>query len=209
MDYMDYESTLPIISKTFYQGFEFHSREEVEKAISTIPDDLPDPPGYDPDKPPVRKPLHYNDSKLSSSGVARMNKVSAVKILLLGDTTKAQAVFDLKPVKDTTKENCLFEAWLSQISNSDFIYSNDTGEQYGPLDLRYQLLYNMVISYKDFSPKVYMHLEKPYKTWCVEQLDEDCPSDLATVAALRHMFKVPVPNIFIYIPNSIQYSCKC
>ena len=96
---------------------------------------------------------------------------------------------DLRPVKDTTKENCLFEAWLSQISNSDFIYSNNTREHNGPLDLRYQLLYNMAVSYKDFSAEVYMHLEKPYKTWCIEQLDEDCPSNLATVAALRHCFR--------------------
>ena len=126
MDYIDYESTLPIITKTFYQSFKFYTREQVEHA--TIPDYLPDPPGYDSEKE-VGKPVNYNGSKLSSE-IARMNKVSAAKILLLGDTRKAQAVFDfvktmflkdLKPVKDTTKENCLFEAWLSLISNSDFI----------------------------------------------------------------------------------------
>ena len=76
------------------------------------------------------------------------------------DFVKTMFLKDLKPVKDTTKENCLFEAWLSQISNADFIYSNDTGEQYSPLDLRYQLLYNMATCYKDYTAKVYMHLEK-------------------------------------------------
>ena len=205
MDYMDYEATLPIISKTFFNGFKFHIREEVQKAISNIPDDLPDPPGFDSEKPPAGKPVHYNGSKLSSSEVARMNKVNAAKILLLGDIRKAQAVWDfvktmflkdLKPVKDTTKENCLFEAWLSQISNADFIYSNDTGEQYSPLDLRYQLLYNMATYYKDYTAKVYMHLEKPYKMWSLEQLDEDCPLDLATVAALRHMSQVHFYHVF-------------
>ena len=198
MDYMDYESTLPIISKTFYSGFKFYSKQQVENAIATIPEDLPDPPGYDSTKP-ITKPVHSNGSKMTSSEIARMNKVSAAKILLLGDTRKAQAIYDfvrtifmkeLQPINDTTKENCLFESWLSQISNSDFTYSNDTGELYSPLDLRHQLIYNMAVDYKSYSAKVYMHLEKPYKLWCKEQLDEDCPSDLATIAGLRHMFQV-------------------
>ena len=222
MDYMDYEGTLPIIFKTFFHNFKFYSQEAVANAIATIPDDLPDPPGYDSSQPIV-KPVHSNGSKMTSAEVARMNKVSAAKILLLGDTRKAQAVFDfvktmflkdLKPIKDTTKENCLFEAWLPQVSNSDFMYSNDTGEQYSPADLRRQILYNMAVNYKEYTAKVYMHLEKAFKIWCQDQLSEDCPSDLATVAALRHMFQVStiafsylIPyRIRVIIPNSGQYS---
>ena len=208
MDYMSYKATLPTISKTFYDGFKFYTREQVEHAIHTIPDDLPDPAGYDPSHPQA-KPVHQNGSKMTSSEIARMNKVVSAKTLLLGDTRKAQAVADfvktmflkdLVPVKDTTKENCLYEAWLCQISNSDFIYSNDSGNLYCPLDLRKQLLYNMAVDYKLYTAKVYMHLEKPYKKWCLEQLDEDCPSDLATIAALRHMFQVG--NIPYSVPHS-------
>ena len=91
---MDYESTLPIISKTFFHDFKFCSKEAVENAIATIPDDLPDPPGYDSSQP-IMKPVHSNCSKMSSAEVARMNKVSAAKILLLGDTRKAQVVLIL------------------------------------------------------------------------------------------------------------------
>ena len=188
-----------MISKTFFHDFKFYTKEAVENVIATILDDLPDPPGYYSSQPRV-KPVHSNGSKMSSAEVARMIKVSAAKILLLGDTKKAQAVFDfvktmflkdLKPIKDTTKENCLFEAWFSQGSNADFIYSNDTGDQYSASDLRKQLLYNMTVNYKESTAKVYMHLEKPFKVWCQDQVDEDCPSDLATVAALRYAFFVP------------------
>ena len=70
--------------QTFFNGFKFHSREEVQKAISSILDDLPDPPGFDPEKPPSGKPIHYNGSKLSSSEVARMNKVNAAKNFVVG-----------------------------------------------------------------------------------------------------------------------------
>ena len=205
---MSYENTLPQISKTFYDGFKFYSKDVVEKAIYTLPDDLPDPAGYDPNQPQA-KPVHQNGHKMTPGEVARMNKVVSAKTLLLGDTRKAQAVADfvktmflkeLVPAKDTTKENCLYEVWLSQISNSDFVYSNDSGNLYSSLDLRYQLMYNMAVDCKQYSAKVYMHLEKPCKRWCLEQLEEDCPSDLATVAALRHIFQVG--NIPYSILNS-------
>ena len=39
MDYMDYEGTLPIISKTFFSDFKFYSQEAVANAVATIPDD--------------------------------------------------------------------------------------------------------------------------------------------------------------------------
>ena len=88
MDYMSYEATLPIIAKTFFDGFRFYTREVVEHAIHTIPDDLPDPPGFDPNKPQPR-PVHHNGSKMTPGEVARMNKVVSAKTLLLGDTRKA------------------------------------------------------------------------------------------------------------------------
>ena len=72
----------------------------------------------------------------------------------------------------------------------------------------------MAVNYKEYTAKVYMHLEKPFKIWCQDQLSEDCPSDLATVAALRHMFQVStiafsylIPyRIHVFVPNSGLYS---
>ena len=93
MDYIDYEGTLSIISKTFFSDFKFYSQEAVANTIATIPDDLPDLPGYDSSQPMV-KAVHSNGSKMTSAEIARMKNISAAKILLLGDTRKAQAVFD-------------------------------------------------------------------------------------------------------------------
>ena len=101
-----------------------------------------------------------------------MNKVPAAKTLLLGDTRKVQAIADfvksmfmrdIVPIEDLSTQNCLYEAWLEQISNSDFMYHSDTGEQYSPLDLRTQLLYNMVVNYEAYYPQVVMHLDIPYR----------------------------------------------
>ena len=86
-----------------------------------------------------------------------MNKVPAAKTLLLGNTRQAQAISDfvksmfmkdMVPIDDLSSQNCLYEAWLEQISNSDFMYHPDTGEQYSPLNLRTQFLYNMSVDYE-------------------------------------------------------------
>ena len=71
-----------------YQELKFYSKEQVEHAIATLPDDLPDLAGYDPVKPSP-KPTHVNGSKMTATEVARMNKVLSAQILLLGNTRKA------------------------------------------------------------------------------------------------------------------------
>ena len=138
-------------------------------------------------------------ARLTPVEVARMNKVQAAKTLLIGDTRKAQAISDfvktmfmrdMVPIADLSTQNCLYEAWLHQINNSDFMYNPDSGKPYSALDLRMQLLYNMAVDYKQYYPQVKMHLEIPYKLWIMKQLSEHTPSDMVAVAALRHMFQV-------------------
>ena len=97
---------------------------------------------------------------------------------------------DMVPITDLSTQNCLYEAWLHQISNSDFMYNPDSGEPYTPLDLRMQLLYNMAVDYENYYPQVKMHLEIPYKLWIMKQLSEQTPSDMVAVTGLRHMFQV-------------------
>ena len=120
-----------------------------------------------------------------------MSKVPAAKTLLLWDTRKAQAIADfvksmfmrdLVPIEDLSTQNCLYEAWLEQISNSDFMYYPDTGDQYSHLDLRTQLLHNMAVNYEAYYPQVVMHLECPYKEWFLKQMNQDTPSDLVAVS---------------------------
>ena len=97
---------------------------------------------------------------------------------------------DMVPIADLSTQKFLYEAWLHQISNSDFMYNPDSGEPYSALDLRMQLLYNMAVDYEQYYPQVKMHLEIPYKLWIMKQLSEHTPSDMVAVPALRHMFQV-------------------
>ena len=154
-------------------------------------------------------------ARLTPSEVARMNKVQAAKTLLIGDTRKAQAISDfvktmfmrdMVPIADLSTQNCLYETWLDQISNSDFIYHPDSGEPYSAFDLRMQLLYNMAVDYEPYYQQVKMHLEIPYKLWIMKQLSEQTPSDMVAVAALRHMFQVStIFKIFLVSDTGRRY----
>ena len=207
MDYLDYESTLPDIKRTFYSGFKFYSMDKVQDLIKNIPETPYGqyPEGVQPESESTT--TSSGSSRLSPAEVARMNKVQAAKTLLIRDTRKAQAICDfvktmfmrdMVPITDLSTQNCLYEAWLHQISNSDFMYNPDSGEPYSPLDLRIQLLYNMAVDYENYYPQVKMHLEIPYKLWIMKQLSEQTPSDMMAVAGLRHMFQVSI-NLKLFL----------
>ena len=199
MDYLDYESTLPDMKRTFFSEFKFYTMDKVQDLIKNIPET---PYGQAPEgvqQTESQSTPSCGSARLSPAEVARMNKVQAAKTLLIGDTRKAQAISDfvktmfmrdMVPIADLSTQNCLYEAWLHQISNSDFMYNPDSGEPYSALDLRMQLLYNMAVDYEQYYQQVKMHLEIPYKLWIMRQLSEHTPSDMVAVAALRHMFQV-------------------
>ena len=207
MDYLDYESTLPDVKKTFFSDFKFYTMEKVQDMIKNIPETpYGQLPGVDAQKETTTSSC--GSAKLTPAEVSRMNKVQAAKTLLLGDTRKAQAISDfvktmfmrdMVPVDDLSTQNCLYEAWLEQISNSNFMYNPETGDQYSPLDLRIQLLYNMSVDYEQYYPQVKVHLEIPYKEWIIRQISEHTPSDMVAGAALRHMFQVS-KNFRFFLP---------
>ena len=209
MDYLDFESTLSDVKKTFFSDFKFSTMEKVQDMVKNIPETPYGqlPPGLDPEKERTTGSLCAS-AKGTPAEVSRMNKVPAAKTLLLGNTRQAQAISDfvksmfmkdMVPIDDLSSQNYLYEAWLEQISNSDFMYHPDTGEQHSPLNLRTQFLYNMSVDYEQYYPQVRMHLEIPYKEGIIRQFSEQIPSDLVAVVALRHMFQVS-NNFEIYSP---------
>ena len=52
MDYLDFESTLPDVKKTFFSDFKFSTMEKVQDMIKNIPETPYGqlPPGLDPEK---------------------------------------------------------------------------------------------------------------------------------------------------------------
>ena len=114
MDYLDYESTLSDVKKTFFSDFKFYTMEKVQDMIKNIPET---PYGQllevvDPQKETTTSLC--GSAKLTPAEVSRMNKIHAV-----GNTRKAQAISDfvktmfmrdMVPVDDLSTQNCLYEA---------------------------------------------------------------------------------------------------
>ena len=197
---MSYEQTLPHVTATFFNNFKFYKKQAILTLIHAIPEETYGslPPGLT-EKKAQEAVQGSNGTKLSTSEVARMNKSPPAKALLLGDTRKAQAIADflnetfnrvMIPIEDMNHNNCLYEAWLIQISNSDFVFDNETGEKYGPGDLRNNLLHEMAVEYEKYFPHVMIHLDCSYKEWMIHQLDPNTESDLVTACGLRIMFNV-------------------
>ena len=95
MDYLDYESTLPDVKKTFFSDCKFYTMEKVQYMIKNIPETPYGqlPPGLDPQKETTTG-SSCGSAKLTPAEVSRMNKISAAKTLLLGYTRKAHAISD-------------------------------------------------------------------------------------------------------------------
>ena len=157
IDYLDYESTLPDMKRTFFSEFKFYTMDKVQDLIKNIPETPYGQASEGVQQTESQSTPSCGSARPSPAEVAGMNKVQAAKTLLIGDTRKAQAISDfvktmfmrdMVPIADLSTQNCLYEAWLHQISNSDFMYNPDSGEPYSALDLRMQLLYNMAVDYE-------------------------------------------------------------
>ena len=84
MDYLDYESTLPDMKKTFFSDFKFYTMEKAQDLIKNIPET---PYGQAPEgveqgesAPPSSS---CGSARLTLAEAARMNKVQAAKLCLL------------------------------------------------------------------------------------------------------------------------------
>ena len=77
MDYLDYESTLPDMKRTFYSGFKFYSMDKVQDLIKNIPETPYGqyPEGVEPES--ESSSTSSGTSRLSPAEVARMNEVQA------------------------------------------------------------------------------------------------------------------------------------
>ena len=94
MDYLDYESTLPDMKRTFFSEFKFYTSDKVQDLIKNIPETPygQAPEGVEQRDTDTQSTPSCGSARLIPSEVARMNKVQAAKTLLIGDTRKAQAI---------------------------------------------------------------------------------------------------------------------
>ena len=104
---------------------------------------------------------------------------------------------------------CLYSAALNQLSNSEYTFHPQSGEQFSPLDLKHAMLHFMGINYELLYPVVSKHLEVSYKQWCLDHLQDNTPGDLVAVTSLRYLLNVSTIYICLefrtaFIPSAIS-----
>ena len=206
---------MPLLRRSFFQGVAFYSKEQVEQVLLAIPNshiytECPVEIELDPEK-------EKGSNGRSLTRAERSQQSKEAKILLLGDSRKAAAIsqytkeqFNRKLVSTEGFGNlCLYSAALNQLSNSEYTFHPQSGEQFSPLDLKHAMLHFMGMNYELLYPVVAKHLEVSYKQWCLDHLQDNTPGDLVAVTSLRYLLNVS--TIYIcqefrtaFIPSAIS-----
>ena len=194
MDLISFEDTVDYLQQT-YAELEFHTKEEVLGVLELLPDKYCLVQGNpDEDEEAQLKIAREQSTKKTSKLASR-----ASEILLFGNTTKANAIesfvettFNRKlvAIKDLDTNNCLFEAVLTQISNTEFVCDQD-GRTFQPNDLRLQCMHYAAVNYEEVFPAIQHYLcGIGFKEWIIRNLESDKESDYAMAVLLRKMLKV-------------------
>ena len=196
MEVQTYEETVKGLSASYFSDFKFFTQTFVQDYIKVT---VPDTEEYLNSRVPKKEQSKSEtiEAKLTKSQKALQSP--SAKILLLTDNRKAKVLSSyiketcqrkLVEIEDLTSNNCLYEAVLSQISNAEFIYSEDN-TQYVPYNLRMQMLHYMATNHEVLLPLVRDYLDqKSFKEWMLDQCSPSEPADLIAPIVLRHMMKV-------------------
>ena len=123
------------------------------------------------------------------------------QILIMNDERKASAIAqfvkenlnkELQAVPNNGPNDCGYSVVLQQISNLEYTYNKETGDDFTPDDLRKHLIHFMVINCDSVFPEL-MRLNLPpssYKDWLYQQLDPETQIDETALLGLRLMLKM-------------------
>ena len=195
--FLSYEETVPGLRATYFPDFYIHTRENVSGLIAILPDDPYSemPETYDP-KPTANK---KGGRPMTPKEMQKLNKHA--QILIMSDERKASGIanyvktelkMDLQEVPNTGPKSCGYSAVLQQISNTEYTYDQETGEEYGPDHLRVQLIHFMAVNCDTVYPELLRLnlLPTSYKDWLYQQLDPETQIDESALLGLRLMLKV-------------------
>ena len=195
--FLSYEETVPILRASYFPDFRIHTREDISALIALLPDDPYSeiPETYDPGAKQTGK----TGRPLTPKEIRSLNK--AAQILLMTDERKASGIAnyvktklnkDLQEVPNNGPKDCGYSAVLQQVSNTEYIYDQATGDEYSPDHLRVQLIHFMTINCDTVFPELMRLslLPSSYKDWLYQQLDPETQIDESALLGLRLMLNV-------------------
>ena len=197
--YMSYEDTIPIIRASLFNNFTLYEEQDIIQQIDLLPDNPYGelPPGVTPEQLEKAKE-QPGEHPLSSKEKANQNKYA--EALCLRDNRKASGIAHyIKTVLfrdlDTTKQssdnrNCAYGSVLQQVSNKEYLYDPQTGQEFSDFDFRKQTIYHMAVNAESIYPLVQHHLDCPFKTWLKQQINPMADGDMCSLIGIRHLLNV-------------------
>ena len=190
-----YEDTVEMLQSS-YVDLKFHSIQEVESALKNLPQipygGLPETAIAQDDDALIKLAREITTKKDSK-------KLSGnAEILLHSNVSKANAIgkfvednFDRRmvPITNLEDNNCLFEATLIQIGNSDFVL-NPEGKVFTPEDFRLSTLYFAATEHELVYKEIQHYLNCSFKEWIKKNLDNKQETDYAMAVVIRLMIQV-------------------
>ena len=207
MNLMTYEETVPLIQASIYHNLQFYSEDQVLQVIDALPDD---PYGQLPEgaNPEANKQAQEQEAPLSSKEKNGLNKYA--EGLCMRDNRKASAIAhycktvmfrDIDCQKCSTSRSCAYSSVLKQISNKDYVFDPQTGEEYSDLDFRRQVVLHCAAKPEELYPLMKYNMDYSFKDFLKKQLNPNEDGDLAAILAMRHMLNVSTPYIWYYCPG--------
>ena len=195
MNLMTYEETVPLIQASIFHNLHFYSEDQVLQVIDALPDDpygqLPE--GANPDQHKANKQAQEQEALLSSKEKNGLNKYA--EGLCIRDNRKASAIAhycktvmfrDIDSQKCSTNRSCV----LKQISNKDYVFDPNTGEEYSDIDFRRQVVLHCASKPEELYPLMKYNMDDSFKDFLKKQLNPNEDGDLAAILAMRHMLDV-------------------
>ena len=217
MNLMTYEETVPLIQASIYHNLQFYSEDQVLWVIDAFRDD---PYGQLPEgaNPEANKQAQEQEALLSSKEKNSLNKYA--EGLCMRDNRKASAIAhyyktvmfrDIDCQKCSTSRSCAYSSVLKQISNKDYVFDPQTGEDYSDLDFRRQVVLHCAAKPEELYPLMKYNMDYSFKDFLKKQLNPNEDGDLAAILAMRHMLNVSTPYIWYYclglaviVPDSVR-----
>ena len=137
--FLSYEETVPLLRRSYFPDFTIHTREDVAALISLLPDD---PYAEIPETldPGIQKQTKTG-RPMTPKEMKSLNKHP--QILIMNDERKATAIAhfvkatlnkELQAVPNNGPNDCGYSAVLQQISNLEYTYNKETGDDFTPDD---------------------------------------------------------------------------
>ena len=131
--FLSYEETVPLLRRSYFPDFTIHTRDFLVSALISL---LADDPYAETLDPGIQKQTKTG-RPMTPKEMKSLNKHA--QILIMNDERKATAIAhfvkatlnkDLKPIPNNEPNDCGYSAVLQQISNLEYTYNKETGDDF-------------------------------------------------------------------------------